>query len=188
MSTFDDQINGTHRHTWISHEGNPEELVYFPSSTFGIDANRTFEFVGLVVFSDIEVPKRLNFCNASQGWLECLSGECYRIEGRCNRLLDCKDGTDESGCHFENDTDLTLFRKYRFNRVQRQYENVWMWRDVNIGPHGRFIFNIDVPIRPAHWMISAFSMSPTLGFGMLNKAIEVRFYFIYLVYFILNYY
>jgi len=26
--------------------------------------------------------------------------------------------------------------------------------------------------RPAHWMVSAFSMSPTLGFGMLHKAIE----------------
>lgn len=72
-----------------------------------------------------------------------------------------------------NMTELALFRKYRFSRIQRQYENVWCWKDVNIGPHGRFIFNLPVPARPAHWMVSAFSMSPSLGFGMLNKAIEV---------------
>lgn len=71
-------------------------------------------------------------------------------------------------------TELALFRKYRFSRIQRQYENVWCWKDVNIGPHGRYIFNLAVPSRPAHWMVSAFSMSPSLGFGMLNKAIEVR--------------
>lgn len=71
-----------------------------------------------------------------------------------------------------NATDLLQFRKYRFNRIQRQYENVWLWRDVNIGPHGRYIFNIKVPARPANWMVSAFSMSPSMGFGMLSKPIE----------------
>lgn len=43
MATFDEQTNGTFKHTWVSHQGNPDELVYFPSSTFAIDANRTFE-------------------------------------------------------------------------------------------------------------------------------------------------
>lgn len=68
-----------------------------------------------------------------------------------------------------------MFRKYRFNRIQRQYDNVWVWKDVNIGPHGRYIFNVPVPARPVHWMVSAFSMSPSLGFGMLHKAIEVKY-------------
>lgn len=49
--------------------------------------------------------------------------------------------------NYENNTALALFRKFRFNRVQRQYENVWLWKDVNIGPHGRYIFNVDVPAR-----------------------------------------
>lgn len=86
--------------------------------------------------------------------------------------MDCEDGTDEINCMRHNATELALFRKFRFNRVQRQYDNVWLWRDVNIGPHGRYIFNIPVPARPANWMVSAFSMSPSLGFGMLKKAIE----------------
>ncbi|CAH2000434.1 unnamed protein product [Acanthoscelides obtectus] len=172
MSTFDDDTNGTHHLTWFSHEGNPDELVYFPSSTFGIDANRTFEYLGLVVFTDFLVHRRPSFCNATQGYGECLNGRCYNLRKRCDYFRDCEDGSDEAGCHYENMTELALFRKFRFNRIQRQYENVWLWKDVNIGPHGRYIFNIPVPSRPVHWMISAFSMSPSLGFGMLNKAIE----------------
>lgn len=73
----------------------------------------------------------------------------------------------------DNGTELSLFRKHRYRRIQRHYDNVWLWKDVNIGPHGRYIFNIPVPSRPVHWIVSAFSMSPTMGFGMLNKAIEV---------------
>ncbi|KAJ8926001.1 hypothetical protein NQ315_009856 [Exocentrus adspersus] len=172
MSTFDEQSNGTYRHTWFSHEGNPDELVYFPSSTFGIDANRTFEYAGLVVFSDFVLPRRPSFCNASRGEGECLNGRCYPLRKKCDFYRDCEDGTDEAGCNHENMTELALFRKFRFNRIQRLYENVWLWKDANIGPHGRYIFNVPVPSRPVDWMISAFSMSPSLGFGMLNKAIE----------------
>lgn len=75
-----------------------------------------------------------------------------------------------------NHTELLHFRKFRFNRIQRLYENVWLWKDINIGPHGRYIFEIPVPHRPAHWMVTAFSMSPRLGFGMIPKPIEVIIY------------
>ncbi|KAJ8949269.1 hypothetical protein NQ318_022783 [Aromia moschata] len=172
MSNFDEQSNGTLKHTWFSHEGNPDELVYFPSSTYGIDANRTFEYAGLVVFSDFVLPRKPSFCNTSQGFGECLNGQCYRLNKRCDFYKDCEDGTDEAGCKYENATELELFRKFRFNKIQRHYENVWLWKDANIGPHGRYIFNIPVPSRPVQWMISAFSMSSSKGFGMLNKAIE----------------
>ncbi|XP_018320205.1 CD109 antigen [Agrilus planipennis] len=172
MATFDEQTNGTHLHTWISHEGNPEEFVYFPSSTYGIDANRTFEYVGLVVFSDVQVPRRLSSCNYTLGYGECLTGRCYRLDKKCDGFLDCEDGTDEVGCERDNGTQIAMFRKNRFNRIQRLYDNVWCWKDVNIGPHGRYIFNILVPSHPVHWMVSAFSMSPSLGFGMLNRPLE----------------
>ncbi|GLH02408.1 CD109 antigen [Gryllus bimaculatus] len=173
MSKFDEQTNGTFVHVWSSHEGDPDELVYFPSSTYGIDANRTFEYVGLVVFSDAVVPKRPSFCNATQGFMECLNGRrCYSIKKKCDGQLDCEDGTDEANCDLGKAEELAAFRKFRFNRIQRQYENVWLWKDINIGPHGRFIFTEEVPERPAHWMVSAFSMSPTFGFGMISKPLE----------------
>ncbi|XP_012257005.2 CD109 antigen isoform X2 [Athalia rosae] len=172
MAHFGEETNGTHFHSWLSHGGDPDEQVYFPSSTYGIDVNRTFEYIGLVVFTDAVIYRRPENCNRTQGFAECLTGRCYRIEKKCDGVLDCEDGTDEALCTQGNATELANFRKWRFNRIQRQYENVWLWKDINIGPHGRQIFNIDVPKRPVHWMVTAFSMSPTIGFGMLPKAIE----------------
>lgn len=100
MATFDEHTNGTLSHTWFSHAGNPDEFVHFPSSTFGIDANRTFEYAGLVVFSDVVVPRRLNYCNLTQGLAECLNGRCYQIYRKCDGVFDCEDGTDEAGCKY----------------------------------------------------------------------------------------
>uniref|UniRef100_A0A1B6D127 TEP1-F n=1 Tax=Clastoptera arizonana TaxID=38151 RepID=A0A1B6D127_9HEMI len=172
MATYDEDTNGTFTQTWYSHEGNAEEVVYYPSSTFGIDANRTFEYSGLVVFTDIIVSRRIDMCNETQGFAECLNGRCYRNTSRCDGRRDCEDGTDEANCQYRNHTELLHFRKFRFNRIQRLYENVWLWKDINIGPHGRYIFEMPVPHVPAHWMITAFSMSPRLGFGMIPKPIE----------------
>ncbi|XP_037873449.1 CD109 antigen [Bombyx mori] len=172
MSYFDESTNGTFAYTWRSHFGDADELVYFPSSSFGIDANRTFEFAGLAVLSDVAVTRRRGACNASLGLAECLDGACYPLAKRCDAAYDCADRTDEANCAEErSELELSHFRKFRFNRVQRQYDNVWAWRDVNIGPHGRYVFTLDVPQVPAHWTVSAFSMSPSLGLGMLTEPI-----------------
>lgn len=172
MSAFDEQTNGTLKHTWYSHEGNPDDLIYYPSSSFGIDANRTFEYSGLIVFTDGIVPRRTEFCNRTLGYEECLNGRCYRDFKKCDGIIDCEDGTDEINCRDTNLTSIAEFRKYRFNRIKRHYENVWLWRDINIGPHGRYIFTVDVPEIPAHWMVSAFGVSSNLGFGMIRNAIQ----------------
>ncbi|KAM3959264.1 macroglobulin complement-related [Aphomia sociella] len=172
MAYFDEATNGTFAYTWRSHSGDADELVFFPSSTYGVDANRTFEYAGLVVFSDVAVARRPSACNASAGQRECLEGGCYAHEQRCDGQADCLDRTDEANCDHDNNMELTHFRKFRFNRVQRQYDNVWVWRDINIGPHGRYVFTVDVPQVPAHWMVSAFSMSASRGLGMLSRPIQ----------------
>jgi len=45
MSLFDAEIDGLSPlvHGWLSHEGNPDELKFFPAGSKGIDANTTFE-------------------------------------------------------------------------------------------------------------------------------------------------
>ncbi|CAH0764124.1 unnamed protein product [Diatraea saccharalis] len=172
MSRFDESTNGTFAYTWRSHFGDADDLVYFPSSTFGIDANRTFEYAGLLVFSDVLVPRRPSICNETAGYLECLESGCFHYTSRCDGKPDCSDRTDEANCEHDDWMELSHFRKFRFNRVQRQYENVWLWKDINIGPHGRYVFTVDVPQVPAHWTVSAFSMSPSLGLGMLNTPIR----------------
>ena len=55
-------------------------------------------YAGLIVFSDVLVPRRLDFCNVTQGFQECLDGRCYRINKKCDGILDCEDGTDEANC------------------------------------------------------------------------------------------
>lgn len=74
----------------------------------------------------------------------------------------------------DNSFELTHFRKFRFNRVQRQYDNVWLWKDVNIGPHGRYVFSVDVPRTPAQWTVSAFGMSPERGLGLVRHTQQVN--------------
>lgn len=45
MIKFDEDSNGTLTHKFISREGLPDEIFYFPAHSFGIDVNRTFEYV-----------------------------------------------------------------------------------------------------------------------------------------------
>ena len=66
MAYFGEETNGTHSHTWLYHDGDPDEIVYFPSSTFGIDVNRTFDYIGLVVFTDASIHRKPNHCNRTQ--------------------------------------------------------------------------------------------------------------------------
>lgn len=57
-------------------------------------------FAGLIIFCDIEVPRRYDACNHTQGFGECLNGRCYRLEKKCDGRFDCEDGTDEAGCKY----------------------------------------------------------------------------------------
>lgn len=98
MSFFGEATNGTHSHSWLYHSGDPDFIVNYPSSTFGIDVNRTFEYVGLVIFTDAHVYRRPEYCNRTLGFMECLSGRCYRLEQHCDGTPHCDDGTDETHC------------------------------------------------------------------------------------------
>ncbi|GIZ00393.1 CD109 antigen [Caerostris extrusa] len=42
MSLFDEGVNGTLTHLWLSKEGNLESVVHYPAASYGIDAAATF--------------------------------------------------------------------------------------------------------------------------------------------------
>ncbi|KAK2723405.1 hypothetical protein QYM36_001916, partial [Artemia franciscana] len=172
MATFDKDFNGTHSFSWISREGYADDLLFFPSSTYGIDANRTFQFANLVVFTDANVVRRFEACNETFGQGTCLSGACYPLWKRCDGAFDCQDHSDEKNCASSEQTELLDFRMRRINRLLRMYENRWIWKDINIGPHGHYIFNAPIPEIPAYWVVSAFGVSPKAGFGLARTPAE----------------
>lgn len=176
MDAFDETLNGTHTHYWTSREGDADTIVSYPASTYGIDANRTFEFASLVVFTDANVVHRPDACNATLGYLSCMSGVCYRVEKRCDGAFDCEDRSDEAGCPTSERQELARYRLTRINRLLRMYENSWLWKDINIGPHGHYIFTIAIPEIPTHWVVSAFSVSPKNGFGLVRSPREFAGY------------
>ncbi|MPC34052.1 CD109 antigen [Portunus trituberculatus] len=97
---FSNNTRALHKMAWRPREGfQPEEVEYYTSGNYGPDSNRTFNFSGLVIFSDATlgvVPGyENNVCNESQGYSPCLMGGCYQTYKRCDGISDCADNYDE---------------------------------------------------------------------------------------------
>ncbi|XP_035217287.1 CD109 antigen-like isoform X3 [Stegodyphus dumicola] len=175
MNTFDENRNSTLTFSWKSRGGSSNQFVHFPSSSYGIDASQIFQFTGLIVFTDAHIPKRQDGCSETSKYSACMDGTCYRSQKHCDGYRDCADGSDESGCPPQNQINIPEFQRTRINRIKKMYDNTWMWRDVNIGPLGHYIFNIPVPAAPTSWIITAFGMNSANGFGLLQSPVQFSF-------------
>ncbi|XP_076370636.1 CD109 antigen-like isoform X2 [Tachypleus tridentatus] len=172
MTTFDESANGTLMHVLHSRQGEPDEIIQFPASTYGIDTNRIIEFAKLVVFTDANITKQPDQCNISRGFVPCMNGMCYPIRKRCDGQWDCKDGSDESGCPPKDEFNLQHYRLNRFSRQEQLYKNSWLWRDIIIGPEGYQTFHVPLSNVPTNWVVTAFGMSKDTGFGILSPALQ----------------
>lgn len=176
MQNFD-RVSDTLTHQWLNHEGSIKDIVNFPSPSQGIDTSTVFMNSGLIVFTDAFIAKR-PWSNCPNGMTACLSTSiCYNATTQtCNGKDDCGDNSDESGCDvlLSNWIDTrTSDRLHRFNRLQGLYEDNWLWRDVNIGPNGYYIFTVPLPTVVSTWSIGAFSMSGQHGIGIMREPMEV---------------
>lgn len=89
MGTFDNQVSDILTHNWYSKEGELSKHKQFSSTSLGIDANRTFEKAGLLVFTDGVVSRRPESCNETAGLLPCLDGnQCYNLTERCGEFIE----------------------------------------------------------------------------------------------------
>lgn len=178
---FDQQLQDFDRradmvsHHWLSTDGQIQEVVNFPSTTQSVDAYSLLDSAGLIAFTDAIIPKRSHTVCGSNLSKCLIVDKCYNATlFRCNGYDDCGDTSDESGCDKNDIVHMqSQNRLYRVNRLQRLYEENWLWKDINIGPLGHYIFTVKLPSALSTWSINAFSMSPYHGIGILSHPLEI---------------
>ena len=168
LATYDEHANSSFRHTWI-YANRLRKTFYFSSPTYAHDANSTFLYAGLLVFSDANVTSVEHNCNVSLGQYPCYDGSpstCYPASARCNGHKDCQNWRDEMGCESQqqyNHTQwMSLFSRHDLHYVP--YD--WMWSKSFIKSYGQTEFKVDIPMLPRVWLINAFSISPLNGLGI----------------------
>lgn len=175
MQDFDRQIE-TVTHHWLTPDGRIQSILNFPSPAQGLDAHSILDNSGLIIFTDATIPRR-SYTTCGQNLSRCLIiDKCYNDTlFRCNGRDDCGDTSDESGC--DKTSEITALRAqerlHRANRLQRIYEDNWLWKDINIGALGHYIFTVKLPSVVSTWSVNAFSMSPFHGIGMLKSPLEI---------------
>lgn len=170
LETYDSHANLSDSHIWYYGEATYEK-VYFPAATYGIDANTTFEFAGIVIFTDAKLSRIPNNCNKTLGFLPCNNGNCFKISERCDGTPQCDDEVDEMGCHKKEAKNLFTRELNRFKHLNRHYEQdgTWLWMSYFVKPDGRIDLKTNVPKEPMSWTIGAISMSRTKGLGILER-------------------
>ncbi|KAL7646788.1 UNVERIFIED_CONTAM: hypothetical protein RMT77_002043 [Armadillidium vulgare] len=180
LHSFTNQTRPIHKMVWRSREGfSAEKTAYFITNNYGPDPNRTFLFNNLVVFTDAHIGVlpgyKNNYCNESDGYSYCLIAGCFLTRNKCDGVRNCADGFDEVGCENELEDVMHDFRINQFSRFFELYDardGDWTWIDTNIGHKGYEVNTIPLPRVDDSYIVNAFSMSPTYGFGLIEAPQE----------------
>ncbi|KAK3858623.1 hypothetical protein Pcinc_035182 [Petrolisthes cinctipes] len=175
LHSFTNRTRTLHKMAWRYREGfQPEEVEYYTAGNYGPDSNRTFEFSGLVVFSDASIGVlpgyEENRCNLTEGYSACLTGGCYPTYKRCDGTLDCLDGYDEAECEDSLSDKEENYRIDRYSKFSEFYDAIhgdWLWFDINIGHKGHEQSTLELPKVNDPYVLNAFSVSQEYGFGLV---------------------
>ncbi|XP_063601843.1 CD109 antigen-like [Penaeus indicus] len=174
LHAFANNTRSIHKMAWRHREGfEPEEVEYYSAGNYGPDANRTFDFNGIIIFSDANVGVipgyAENRCNKTEGYSPCLVGGCYPSYKRCDGIQDCSDGFDEISCIDpleDREEDFRIHRYQKFSDFFDAEDGDWLWLDINIGHKGHEQNLVEMPKVDDPYVLNAFSVSKEYGFGL----------------------
>ncbi|XP_047481542.1 CD109 antigen-like [Penaeus chinensis] len=175
LHAFANNTRSIHKMAWRHREGfEPEEVEYYSAGNYGPDANRTFDFNGIIIFSDANVGVipgyAENRCNGTEGYSPCLVGGCYPSYKRCDGIQDCSDGFDEISCVDpleDKEEDFRIHRYQKFSDFFDAEDGDWLWLDINIGHKGHEQNLVEMPKVDDPYVLNAFSVSKEFGFGLV---------------------
>ena len=181
LYAFNNDTRSIHRMRWRDREGLiPAEAKYFVAPNYGPDANRTFDFSGLIIFTDGHVGTLPGYaesrCNETEGYSPCLTAGCYPTVRKCDGTRDCADGYDEANCVTQAEDFAEIeFRIHQFLWFADLFDaedGDWNWLDYNIGYKGHEMTTIELNKVNDPYIVTAFSISPEEGFGLIPKPFE----------------
>lgn len=177
MYSFEKDYLKYQRVLWRDREGAPETINYFTTPNLGRDTKQTFTFSDLVVFTNLNISTMPSYCNATLGWSECVSGQCYMTYKKCDGVKDCEDGTDEGDCfhlQLNEDKDLLDFYLYRRNRQGAFYDATagnFGWKNKIIGEDQEEYIETTAPKGPSNYALIAVAMSKNYGLHIIPEPV-----------------
>ena len=190
LSTYELHAQQPFSHTWF-HDEEYTQRVYFPSPSFGPDANKTMNFSGLILFTDANYTKVSwwHDCNETlreERAFPCYSSNngkrCYSRKERCNGIKDCGSAVDEMNCATVNKEPQPRSPDDTFQHLSRHFDDGgWFWKSYFVKPDGRIDFRVNLPKIDTSWVVGAFSVDQETGFSVTSppaKVSGVRRFFI----------
>uniref|UniRef100_A0A1I8JIC9 CD109 antigen n=2 Tax=Macrostomum lignano TaxID=282301 RepID=A0A1I8JIC9_9PLAT len=171
---------------WFDDTSDMPQLQYFPSPTYGPDANKTMNYSGMIMFTDSNYTKVTfwHTCNETLNpdrAFPCYAGspdECYGYRHICDGKLDCNTGVDEMNCDRVNLTSAPGYvePKFKFEYRHFIYDDLWLWQDVYMkaNMNGRVPFNPAVtPKLETSWVVGAIAIDGERGVQV--QSVPTRF-------------